>query len=182
MGWVLCALATVLLAPSTAARLIDNDRVVVWDAAVDRRDLDRVVVSLTDGTAAFVPKGSPATAGGVVRLIELKAPTGRPTIAPTPAAYPAAFPRPGSKKILENGRVIVWDYTWTAGKATPMHFHDKDVVVTYLADGALKSTTPEGASTVNDYRYGTTRFNARDRIHTETLVSGTQRAIIVELK
>lgn len=182
MGRVLCALAAaVLLAPASATRIIDNDRVAVWDAPVDRRDLDRVVVSLTSGNAVFVPKGHPAAATGEIRIVELKPPTARAAL-PKPAAYPLAFPRPGSKKIFENDRVIVWDYAWTTGVATPMHFHDKDVVVTYLADGSLKSTTPDGMSVVNDYRYGTTRFNARDRIHTETLVSGRQRAIIVELK
>ena len=35
---------------------------------------------------------------------------------------------------------------------------------------------------MNSYTSGTVRFNARDRTHTETLVRGKQRAIIVELK
>ena len=29
---------------------------------------------------------------------------------------------------------------------TPVHFHDKDVVVVYLEDGSLRSTTPDGQS------------------------------------
>ncbi len=96
--------------------------------------------------------------------------------------YPLAFPRPGVKKLLENDRVIVWDYTWTPGVATPMHFHDKDVVVFYQEDGDLQSTTPSGEKTVNQYKPGMIRFNLRDRIHTETLVRGKQRALITELK
>ncbi len=104
-----------------------------------------------------------------------------PPIANT-TGYPLAFPRPGSKKILENARVIVWDYTWQPGVATPMHFHDKDVVVVFLEDGDLKSTTPDGKDTVNSYASGTVRFNTRDRSHTETLVRGKQHAIITELK
>ncbi len=96
--------------------------------------------------------------------------------------YPLAFPRPGSRKILENERVIVWDYTWTPGVATPMHFHDKDTVVVYLDDGDLKSTTPDGQATVNSYKFGMVRFNLRDRTHTETLIRGKQHAIITELK
>jgi hypothetical protein len=63
-----------------------------------------------------------------------------------------------------------------------MHFHDKDVVVVYLEDGALSSTTPDGQKTLNEYSVGTTRFNLRDRAHTEELVKGTQRAIITEFK
>ncbi|MGA7694772.1 MAG: hypothetical protein WCA76_07070 [Candidatus Sulfotelmatobacter sp.] len=96
--------------------------------------------------------------------------------------YPLAFPRPGSKKILENARVIVWDYTWTLDVPTPMHFHDKDVVVVYLDDGDLKSTTPDGKVVVNPYTFGAVRFNLRDRTHTETLIRGKQRAIVTELK
>lgn len=98
------------------------------------------------------------------------------------SGYPLAFPRPGVKKLLENDRVIVWDYTWTPGVPTPMHFHDKDVVVLFLEEGDLKSTTPDGQSAVSAYTRGTIRFNTRNRIHTESLVKGKQRAIITELK
>jgi hypothetical protein len=76
----------------------------------------------------------------------------------------------------------VWDYSWTPGVATPMHFHDKEVVVTYLKDGSLKSTTPAGEVVVNDYTFGTVKFNLANRTHTETLVKGSQRAIITEFK
>jgi hypothetical protein len=63
-----------------------------------------------------------------------------------------------------------------------MHFHDKDVVVTYVADGALTSTTPDGQSTMNEFTAGTVRFNTRDRAHTEAIAKGQPRAIITELK
>jgi hypothetical protein len=63
-----------------------------------------------------------------------------------------------------------------------MHFHDKNVVVVYLVEGSLRSTTPDGRVTVNDYKAGEVRFNLRDRAHTEELATGSQRAIIVELK
>jgi hypothetical protein len=98
------------------------------------------------------------------------------------SSYPNAFPRPGSKKILENDRIVVWDYTWTPGVPTPMHFHDKDVVVTYLETGELASTSADGQVVNNPHYFGFTKFNARDRAHTETLVKGKGRAIIVELK
>ena len=98
------------------------------------------------------------------------------------SGYPAAFPRPGSKKLFENARVVVWDYAWTPGVATPMHFHDKDVVVYYLEDGDLQSTTPSGEKTVNPYKPGMIRFNLRDRSHTETLIRGKQHGIMTELK
>src|SRR5204862_4317312 len=101
---------------------------------------------------------------------------------PNKSGYPNAFPRPGSKKVLENDRIIVWDYTWTPGVATPMHFHNTDVVVAYLETGELASTTPDGQVVNNPHYFGFTKFNTRDRSHTETLVKGKGRAIIVELK
>ena len=133
------------------------------------------------------PKGAAAAARGSVAapfskatVIELK----DHQVAPlrNTSGYPGAFPRPGAKKVLENARVVVWDYSWAPGVPTPMHFHDKDVVVVYLEDGALKSTTPDGQSVVNEHFFGFTKFNARDRAHTEELVKGKARAIIVELK
>jgi hypothetical protein len=63
-----------------------------------------------------------------------------------------------------------------------MHFHDKDVVVLFLKDGDLKSTSADGKVTTNQYKAGTVRFNTRNRTHTETLVNGEERAIITELK
>ena len=78
--------------------------------------------------------------------------------------------------------MIVWDYTWQPGVATPMHFHDKDVVVWFLDDGDLKSTTPDGKETVTQYTADTVKFNQRNRTHSETLIKGKQRALITELK
>jgi hypothetical protein len=169
--------------PQTAPKpLIDNDRVTVWGMgdAPTARTYDAVEVSLS-GFAQFLPSGKrPNHSGQSSILIELKDHPVAPIANTT--GYPLAFPRPGAKKILENERVIVWDYTWTPGVATPMHFHDKDTVVVFLDDGTLKSTTLDGQVTVNSFTRGTVRFNGRDRTHTETLVQGKQRAIITELK
>jgi hypothetical protein len=160
--------------------VISNDRVVVWDSnPATAQPLDAVVVSLS-GNAVFAPKGTPPKSAGRSIMIDLK----DHPVAPieNTSGYPLAFPRPGAKKLLENERVIVWDYTWEPGVATPMHFHDKDVVVVFLEDGDLKSTTPDAQDTVTAYTSGTVRFNTRNRTHTETLVRGKQRAIVAELK
>jgi predicted metal-dependent enzyme (double-stranded beta helix superfamily) len=98
------------------------------------------------------------------------------------SGYPAAFPREGAQKRLENDRVVVWDYTWTPGQPTPMHFHDKDVVVVTLDGGEISSTTPDGQRTTSTVTPGLARFNPRNRTHVEELVRGSVRQIIVELK
>jgi hypothetical protein len=139
----------------------------------------RTVVSLS-GSTAFLPKGMTPEIAGRSIVIDLKDHQVVPIANTT--GYPLAFPRPGSKNILGNARVIVWDYIGALGVATPMHFHDKDVVVIYLDNGGLKSTTLEGKLVVNPFTFGMVTFNRRDRTHTETLVRGKQHAIITELK
>jgi quercetin dioxygenase-like cupin family protein len=138
------------------------------------------------GDVVFQPKGTVKTEESALdepvraRVIDLH----DHYVAPlkNTSGYPKAFPRPGSKKLLDNARVVVWDYTFTSGSPSPMHFHDKDVVVTYLADGALTSTTPDGQSQTNEVTFGLTKFNPRSRTHTEQLVRGKSRVIAVELK
>jgi len=166
---------------AATAPAIDNQRVQVRevDGAADAVPYDSVWVSRA-GHAVFLKKGAkpkPDGKGILVGLKDFKAEPFQNT-----SKYPLAFPRPGSKKLIDNARVIVWDYTWTMGEPTRMHIHDKDVVVFYLEDGDLQSTTLAGEKTVNPYKPGMIRFNLRDRTHTETLIRGKQHAIITELK
>ena len=181
----LCVIALGFAADGRAAEpVIDNERLTVWDttSALPPAQHDFVAVSLSrKGTAVYGHKGdSPSKDGERTVVIELK----DQTLAPIPndGKYPLAFPRPGSKKLLENDRVIVWNYSWRHGEPTPMHFHDKDALVVYEATGALQSTTPDGKATVNEYKFGDIRFNRRDRVHTELLVRGHAQAVITELK
>jgi hypothetical protein len=176
--------------PTGEAPIIDNARVTVWDVSGDGAkrllqpvgDAILISVSPSPGKVAYRPKGAPMPApSGRTIMIDLKD-GGRVPPLENRSGYPNAFPRQGSKKVFENDRVIVWDYSWTRGQPTVMHFHDKDVVVVYVQDGALSSTTPDGQKTLNEYTVGTVRFNLRDRAHTEELVKGTQRAIITEFK
>lgn len=203
MGAILILAALLAQVPQGPKPVIDNDRVRVWQDVqpMGAMVLDAVSISVGVGaaTASFTRKGesigadpqSVVVAGDTFSqlsprsqnlslLVELKD-HDVPVLANT-SGYPDAFPRPGIKQLLDNDRVTVWDYTWTVGEPTPMHFHSRDVVVMFLEDGPLESTTPDGKKTVNNYTSGTVRFNARDRVHFETLLSGRQRAIIVELK
>jgi hypothetical protein len=167
-----------------AEPVIDNDRVTVWDTTqpLPPAQHDFVAVPLSrKGTAYFGAQGSSSGKAGVrTVVIELK------DHAPPPLAnttgYPLAFPRPHVRKLLENNKVVVWDYSWRPHEPTPMHFHDKDALVVYEATGALQSTTPDGKSTLNEIKFGDIRFNHRDRTHTELLIHGTAHAVITELK
>lgn len=180
---ILAILLTAILFQTSAIPtkpMVDNDRVTVWDVTTaSKQPLDAVVVSFS-GKAAFLPKGTAPKLNGRSIVIDLK----DHPVAPIPnnSGYPLAFPRPGSKKLLENDRVTVWEYTWKPNVPTPMHFHDKDVVVLFLEDGDLKSTPPNGISVVIPHTPGSVSFNPGNRTHFETLVRGKQHAIITELK
>jgi predicted metal-dependent enzyme (double-stranded beta helix superfamily) len=138
------------------------------------------------GDAILFPKGSDATqqlnSRGEVHEVIVALKDAPAVTYENKTALPAAFPRPGSVKVLDSPRVVVWHYSWTPGNPTPMHFHDKDVVVAYRYDGSLKSVTPEGKETVNAYKTGNIRFNKGDRAHYEVLTIGQQSAMMAELK
>jgi hypothetical protein len=183
-------IALVLFALSFAASthgaepLVDNEHVTVWDTAAvlppAKHDFVEVSLSQT-GTASFGHQGDrPGKSNARTIVIELKDLPVVPLANET--GYPLAFPREHVKKLLENAQVVVWDYIWRPGAATPMHFHDKDAVVVFEASGALKSITPDGKSVINESRFGDVRFSARNRTHSEILVSGKAHAVITELK
>lgn len=159
--------------------VIDNTRVRVWEGRppAGSFQFDTLTVS-SSGAVQFYKAGTLAVAEKLI--IGFKP----GSVAPlkNTSGFPLAMPRPSAKQILDNPHFTAWDYTWEIGHATPMHFHDKDVVVMFLDEGDLKSTTAKGEVTVNSWKPGTIRFNLRDRVHTEELVRGKQRAIIVELK
>ena len=138
------------------------------------------------GQAGFIPKGRSQMEEGTsdparhAIVVELKDVVVQPLT--YNSAFPDAFPREGAIKLLNNKRVTVWDYTWTKGVPTPMHFHTKDVVVVYFQSGEVRSSAIDGSIAINKVEPGQARFNARNRTHTEELLKGASRAIIVELK
>jgi hypothetical protein len=181
----IAALALSLAGYSFGAEpVLDNERVRVWDTteSLPPAQHDFVAVSLTrKGTAHFGHRGdAPGKSGVRTVVVELKD-QAVPPLANT-SGYPLAFPRPHARKLLENDRVVVWDYAWRPHEPSPMHFHDKDTLVVFEATGALQSTTPDGKATVNEIKFGDIRFNRRDRTHTELLLRGRGRAVITELK
>jgi len=115
-------------------------------------------------------------------VIELLAPPVGPLANPDPAHLRDAFDRPGIEKLLDNDRVTVWRYTWLPGQRTPLHFHARDTVVVFTADGVLESITPDGKTVNNPHSFGLAKFSPRGRVHQEELVQGAASAVMVELK
>jgi hypothetical protein len=182
---------------ANAAPIIDNERVSVWDVTSTEDDPNPVpktndnveTICLKDsddgsqkkGMVRFSNDGSiKLKPGERALIIDLKDHPSERT--PNTSGYPLAYPRPHAKKLLENKRVIVWKYAWQPGVATQIHFHNKDVVVVYLEQTNLNSTTLDGKSTIIDHKAFDVRFNRRDRVHSELLVNASGSAIITELK
>ncbi len=191
----------------SAAPLVDNERVTVRDVMLEQdkpapaiehagdyvilyfqggriRAADGKTVTHPSGSALFGHGGTTsdtATNGPAHEIVvELKdAPS---KTVPNTTGLPPAFPRPGSKKVLENAKVRVWNYKWLPGKPTPMHFHNTEVVVVYRGDGDIAATTPDGKTTNNHHNPGDIVFNAANRSHSEELVKGEQSGIMLELK
>jgi hypothetical protein len=194
-GWLVIAGTCALALAQDLKPAIENEHLSAWDVTwgngvtnpVRGRDRDLVVLWIAGPkarTATFIAKGSPhevrGTAGSRSLIVELKdAPAARYE---NTSGYPAAYPRPHVEKLLENERAIVWFYRWNPGEPTPMHFHDKDVLVVYLEPTSLISTTPDGSKTENDYQAFDIRFNKGNRTHTELLARGSGSAMIMELK
>jgi hypothetical protein len=137
-----------------------------------------------DGGAFFGHGGvtSDTAVGAPAReiIVELKD-TPSNTV-PNTTGLPLAFPREGSKMILENARMRVWNYAWVPGKPTPMHFHNTEVVVVFRGDGDVASTTADGKVTTAHHHPGEVVFNTANRSHSEQVVTGEQSGIMLELK
>jgi len=176
----------VVLQPGTQGPSIAHagDYVILYFEGGRIRSADGKTATHPSGGALFGHGGATAdTALGKPAheiVVELKdAPS---NTVPNTTGLPPAFPRPGSKLILENDRIRVWNYKWLPGKPTPMHFHNTEVVVAYRGNGDVASTTPDGKTTVNHRKAGDIVFNVANRSHSEALVKGEQSGIMLELK
>jgi hypothetical protein len=161
-----------------------GDYVILYSQGGRIRTADGKTVTYPSGGAFFGHGGTTsdtATDGPAHEVVvDLK---GAPSkTVPNTTGLPLAFPRPGSKKVLENEKVQVWNYAWQIGKPTAMHFHNTEVVVVYLGDGDIASTTPDGKTTTTHHNPGHIVFYAPNRTHTEELVKGEQSGIMLELK
>jgi hypothetical protein len=120
--------------------------------------------------------GGPDDPERLAIMVDLKEPkaTGVKTI----SEMNPAFPREGAKDALDNARVREWDYTWDAkpSSATP-HVFERDAVEIVVTGGTLRRNGKTVTLNTKD-----ARFIAHGTTEADELVSGTPRAITIELK
>jgi hypothetical protein len=212
LAWMAFAAGARAEVPVLADKVIDNDQVTVWDITLKPgqqgpatpKDMDAVVMYLEGGTiksdgaagsatadrqfgdAVFVTKGSnmrdTLTKGGPAHQVVVWLKNVKPKTIANPTKYPTAWPRPGAVKTLENDRVIAWHYSWIEGRPAPMHFHIHQQVVAERYDGAIRTITPDGKSSLGPTKAGEIRFTEPNRLHSEEWGSGKVSAVVLELK
>src|SRR4051794_13591842 len=57
---------------------------------------------------------------------------------------PAPYPRPGTTKLFENPRVVVWDISWLK-QQYPLHRHTRALVGVYYSPGDRTIVSTQGA-------------------------------------
>jgi hypothetical protein len=97
--------------------------------------------------------------------------------------HAAPLPREGTRKVLENDFVAVWDVTWEKGKSTGPQKRRFDQATVTLSEGAIKTTRSDKTWTVEQSRVGTVQFESKGTVAAEEGISDNpRRAIIVEFK
>jgi hypothetical protein len=124
--------------------------------------------------------GGPDDPERLAIMVDLKEPN--PIGAVATSQMPPAFPREGSKDVLDNPRVRMWDCTWEPKKPVPMHVFERDSVEIFVTGGTLLLKTPDGKQETRVVATKDARFIPKGQVVSEEAVSGSPRAITIELK
>jgi hypothetical protein len=95
---------------------------------------------------------------------------------------PPAYPRPGTSKLLENSRVIVWDISWLK-QQYPLHRHPYDLTGVYYTDGDRTIVSESRERRPVHTAAWDTAFQLKGVTHIEEGASDSPlRAVFVEMK
>jgi len=196
---------------TNATKLLENDRINVWDivwpkgqpTALHRHIYDQVgtyyaqggrIITTPDGqkrTSVTEVGSLSTTRKGTTHIeegntdpalravfIELKkdGPSGT-----APADVGAAGLPTGAKKLLDDDRVIAWDYTWTPGPQSFKFRAARETVIVFLGEGSILVTKGDTGGTV-PVKAGSMHHIDRGSAETFSMASGSPRALFFELK
>jgi hypothetical protein len=195
---------------ANATKLLENDRINIWDivwpkgqpTVLHRHIYDQVgtyyaqggrIITTPDGqkrTSVTEVGSLSTTRKGTTHIeegntdpplravfIELKkdGPSGM-----APADAPVALPH-DAKKLLDDDRVIAWDYTWTAGPQSLQFRAARETVIVFLGEGSLRVSGRDAAGTIA-VKAGMMRHIDRGAAETLAIAAGSPRALFFELK
>jgi hypothetical protein len=193
-----------------ATEILQNDRVNVWEVLwpkdqptpMHEHTFDQFSITLregskratrpggplgkphgdTVGSVAFTPKGTIHMEEGTSDI-----PTQKIMLEVKPFAsaedVQAVLPAEGAVKVFENGRLAAWDLTWKPQQAISYDAENFATVTVFLDGGTIHSLTGQGAAQDAVRHPGEVVYSAQGtEAHTEQAMSGSPRAVIVELK
>ncbi len=82
-------------------------------------------------------------------------------------------PAPNATKLLDNDRLIAWDYTWPDSQTIQRPAVDLDTITVFLEPGTINNTA---------YKQGDVLYAPHGTLDTTDQATGSPRAIIVQLK
>ena len=94
----------------------------------------------------------------------------------------AAFPRDNAELSIENERVLEWLHGWEIGKPTDFRTYQRDALQVITEPGVLQYTLESGVVLTEAYAAGDTRFIPAGTVRSEKAVSGSPKAVTIELK
>ena len=98
------------------------------------------------------------------------------------APLPPAYPRPGTTKLFENDRVIVWNISWLR-QQYPLHRHPYDLTGVYYTDGDRIIVSQTGERRPVHTAAWETAFQLKGVTHIEEGAGDVPlRAVFAELK
>jgi hypothetical protein len=135
--------------------------------------------------ASFMPSGmihqeESVVDGGRTIAIELKAFS--PSARARNTTVAEAFPRDGARQLIDNNRVVVWDYQWVPGRPVGLHIHNRDTLLVPVENGDVTVRFRNGETRITRLVRGEVLFFSGADAHSEEATAGLPRAIVVELK
>src|SRR3954469_1632994 len=98
-------------------------------------------------------------------------------------SYPPPYPREGTKALIDNQRVQVWDVTWPKGARPGMHRHLYDMTGIYYWPGDRLITATDGSKRDVSTPAGRIQWQLKGITHIEEGKSDDSlRAVMIELK
>jgi hypothetical protein len=98
-------------------------------------------------------------------------------------SYPPPYPRAGTKGLIDNDRVQVWDVSWPKGQPSPLHRHLYDMTGLYYWPGDRVITAVDGTKRNVSTKAGQIQWQLKDITHIEEGTSDDSvRAVMIELK